>query len=336
MFLQFITVLDPDGVLVVDVPVVLFDVGGDHGQFLQQLIVDAGVFATFLGPLVQIFELHLQSRCLQGIQPAVVAHDGVEVLGLAAVNSQDAHLFCQVRVVCDHHAAVTQGAQVLAGEEAEASQVAYVARFASAILRSNGLSGVLHHLQVVLLGQGQDGIHPGALAEQMDRHDDLGARRDLLADEIRVDVVSLGIDVHEDGDTSQPGDHSRRGEEGVGSGDHLIAVADPAGSQGEEQSVRTRGNPHGIFCFRIGSHRLLEILYVGAEDKAAAFHDLVHRCPELVFDGCVLGFQIQQRNIHRLLRFSGAWGKFIVFDSISTILAAVRPSQNLGFRGLTG
>ena len=48
----------------------------------------------------------------------------------------------------------------------------------------------------------------------------------------------------------------------------------------------------------IGGHGLLEFLDFGAHDEVLGVADVVDDGPDLVADGPVLGFEIEQRNVH--------------------------------------
>lgn len=69
--------------------------------------------------LLQVLELNVQHRGLNLVQAGVAAGVFEDVFLLAAVVGQGPHRRCQFRVVGGHGAAVAQGAEVLAGVEAE-------------------------------------------------------------------------------------------------------------------------------------------------------------------------------------------------------------------------
>ena len=80
-------------------------------------------------------------------------------------------------VLRDHHAAVTPGAEVLAGKERRARRAQPAGDFPLPVhlaTRADGLGPILDHRETVLLRDRQDPLHGGHLAEQMDDHDAAG------------------------------------------------------------------------------------------------------------------------------------------------------------------
>ena len=63
----------------------------------------------------------------------------------------------------------------------------------------NRLSRILDHQQTVLPGRFENRVHVGSLAIEMDRDDHAGPRRDRFLDLARINVVSVTLDIDEDG-----------------------------------------------------------------------------------------------------------------------------------------
>ena len=112
-----------------------------------------------------------------------------------------------------------------------------------------------------------------ALAEQVDRHDGLGGRRDPPLDGRRIDVERGRVDVGEDGPGAQPGDGAGRGEEGEAGQDHLVARPDVEGHQRQQQGVAARGAAHGVLRLAILRDALFEPFDLRARARTAPlFH----------------------------------------------------------------
>ena len=86
-----------------------------------------------------------------------------------------------------------------------------------------GLAGVLDDGQAVPVGDGRDRVHVGRQAEQVDRADRAGPRRDRRLDPRGVDVVGVGLDVDEDGRRPGGQDRADGRVERVADGDDLVA-----------------------------------------------------------------------------------------------------------------
>jgi hypothetical protein len=95
---------------------------------------------------------------------------------------------------------------------------------------------VLHHLQAVLVRDGEDGRHVGRQARIVHRHDGLGARRDRVLDRPRRDAQRLRVDVHQHHVRAEVAHHLGRGGEGVRGGDHLVAGPDAQRLQRQVQA----------------------------------------------------------------------------------------------------
>ena len=101
--------------------------------------------------------------------------------------------------------------------------MAEAARATAAEGRPVGLAGVLDDDQAVAVGDRLDHVHVGHEAEQVDRADRPGSRRDRRLDPLRVDQVRVGLDVDEDRRGARVQDRVGRGRERVRDGDDLVA-----------------------------------------------------------------------------------------------------------------
>ena len=136
------------------------------------------------------------------------------------------------------------------------------------VARSDGLGRVLDDSEPVPLRDLQDRRHVGDAAGQVHRHDGLGLGRDGRLDELRSDVLVVAH-VDEDRPGAELHDGGRRGDEGVGRGDHLVAGPDPERGHAEDERVRA-----GIEGDRMGDaaeprQGALQLFYMRAADPVA-------------------------------------------------------------------
>ena len=75
--------------------------------------------------------------------------------------------------------AVAETAEVFRREEAVATNVADRPAAVALVGRAERLGDVFHNLQTMLFREAHHRVHVGGLAVEMDRHDRLGARREL-------------------------------------------------------------------------------------------------------------------------------------------------------------
>ena len=80
-------------------------------------------------------------------------------------------------------------------------------------------------------GEREDVIHRRGLAENVDGHNGLGARRDFARGVGEIERVEIGMAVDEDGLRAEVGGGGRGGEPGVGGDEDFVAGADAEGRQ---------------------------------------------------------------------------------------------------------
>ena len=111
----------------------------------------------------------------------------------------------------------------------------------------------------------QDRVHVGDTAAPVHRHDRFCARRDLLLDFGRVDVLVLahvGIDRRR----ADMGDRARRRDKGNRRGDDFIAFADAQRPKPEHQSIGSVRAAHAMFCAGEFRDAALEIEHLRGND----------------------------------------------------------------------
>ena len=96
-------------------------------------------------------------------------------------------------------------------------------------------------------------------------------------------------------------DRLRGGDEAVGDGDHFVAGPDAAGAQGQIERVGPRRHPDGVLDAAVGGELRLEGPDVGAEEELHPVERVEERDQDFALDGAVLGFEIDERDLHLLL-----------------------------------
>ncbi len=161
---KLIPVLHRYGVLMEYMVVELLLLGSNDIRISEGLAVDLRVSSSFFGPPVQMFQFHGEYGGLEGIQSAVVSDYGVIVFWLGPVYPQHSQKLIHFRIAGHYHPPVPGRSQVFTGKEGETSKVAQGPGLFAFVLGPNGLSGILHHLHIVLVGDLDDWIHVRTLA----------------------------------------------------------------------------------------------------------------------------------------------------------------------------
>ena len=157
----------------------------------------------------------------------------MDVLHAAAVDSQHAHAVGDRLIVGGDHAAIPEPTQVLGRKEAEAPRLPERAGRAVPPRRPDRLRSVLDHRNFLPSGDLQNRRHLRALTEQVDGQDGLGPRRDGPFEPRGIHVVSVRLDVHEDGLRAQARDGAGCRKERVRHRDHFISRSHTAGHEGQ-------------------------------------------------------------------------------------------------------
>ena len=218
------------------------------------LLIAGGDGAATLQPALQVGQLHVEHRCLDGVEAAVVTEGRVQVAARHAVHRQLTHGLGQAFVAAGERTAIPCAAEVLGGEEAEAAHIAPAAHGLAGPAGAGGLGAVFHHLEAVALGDGAHPRHVHRAAEQVHRDEGLGGRGDRRFRLIQIDQVAGGIYIHEHGGGAHGADRLGGGEEAEGGGDHLIPRPDAQAAQRQNQGIGAAVAAHGVGH----THRLRE------------------------------------------------------------------------------
>ena len=145
-----------------------------------------------------------------------------------------------------NHTAVTKGAEILAGEKGETPHRSDRPRRSSQVVsRPNRLGSILNYGNPVLVGDSYHQIQLGALAEQMDWQNSLGPGVNLCLNCPYIKIKAHRVNVHKNRAEAESHDHARRGKEGIGGSDHLIARSDTDGHKGCQERVGPGGHSNG-------------------------------------------------------------------------------------------
>lgn len=231
-FAEAVAVLGADGVLCVDVGItgvnrwcadVVFEgIGVTCAYFLAQ----GDLFVPEVG------ELGLDDGGLQAVAAAVGAEDVVRLALFAAVISDRAEGFGKCGVGSEDGPSIAIATEWLGREEAGAGDCADGATFTTVLLGSEALSGVFDNLQAVLFGDGFEGGVIGHLAEEVDCDDGLGLGRNYFCHLLGIDIVSVGLNVGEDGGGADEGNGLGGADPGEGRGYDFVSGADAECAEG--------------------------------------------------------------------------------------------------------
>ncbi len=216
------------------------------------------------------------------------------------MHAQTLHALRPLGVAGDDHAGVAVGAEVLGRIEAETAHTAETAGALALVLGAERLGSVLDEDQVVALGDVPERLHVGALAEQVDDEDGAGARRDLVLDLERVEVVGERVDVAEDGAGAGAADGAGGGEEGEGGQDDLVAGAEVQGVQGQRQGVGAGAAADAVGDAAIAGQLVLQGGDLGSEDDLSGGEDAPQGRLQLRLQVAVLGLKITEGNAARV------------------------------------
>ena len=145
------------------------------------------------------------------------------------------------------------------------------------LLGTNGLGGILNHQQIVFTCDPLDGRHFSHLPEEMDGRDGARTWSDGCGDFVRIDVKSIGLNVDKHGFGAEAYDGADGAEEGIGSGDHLVTLADAERHHGDDQGIGARGNADAVAGIAVISDATLEAVDFRAEDEVLRGNNLRRR-----------------------------------------------------------
>ena len=235
-------------------------------------VVGGGGLPTCLVPRIQMGKQHPEHRCLQGVEPGVVANLGEGHLVLRAVEAQAPRRCRHVVIVGRDRTAIAQASQILGGEKRKRCGVAQRARPGLAQTCAGRLRGVLEHRNAQF-PQVRDGCD---VAEQVDGHHGLRPPGHRRLDARARNAEAGGIDIAEH--RHRPGcHHSLSGRvEGEGRDHDFVTGLHAQRSQRNRQCLRAVCHPDAVTHAQMRRELLLEGLDLGAQDETARVHHACH------------------------------------------------------------
>jgi len=200
------------------------------------------------GLVIKTIELRVQNGALE-LAETIVPADLAMLIPLAAgtspavVNRANPH--SKLVIVC-HNDATLAARQVLARLEREAAQVPQRAHASPLVCCTMRMGRVLDDREPPPFGDLKDVVHAGREAAQVDGDYRPSPFRNRRLNGCRVYVESVGVDVHEYGD-SVGFDHSRGcSQKRIGRHDNFVAGTDIRSQQRYSQRHGTAGHGYGM------------------------------------------------------------------------------------------
>ena len=294
----------PDNELVVDVMVRGFGMSklfeGEGEEWGEASIVDGptieiGPLATPLAPLIEVGEFDLKNGGLDGIDAKVSADQGVEVAWFHAVIPKCPHFGREGVIVADDHSCIAEGSEVFGGVEGEPAGLADGTGGPEGVAGAEGLSGVFEDGNAERASEMEDGVHVGALAEEVDGNNGfgLGILGESEGEGRDGKVKGGGIDIDEDWSGAQASDATSGGEESVWGSDDDITGGDIEGHEEEELGICATGATDGVWDADIIGDGFFKGLSMGAEDEGLGIGDRLDGGKKLSFEWSVLATEIE-------------------------------------------
>src|SRR5690625_1368100 len=151
---------------------------------------------------------------------------------------------------------------VLGALEAEPAGTPEGANLLAVDLGKPPLTGILHHLQIVTLGDLHDPRHVRRDTQNMYRHDGPRPLGDLLLNQVHIHLEGHRVDVDKDGDRTILQNGLGSGNKGVGWQQHLISGTNIEVRERYNQRIGSIDRGHAAF----GADRLGPLLLKFADD----------------------------------------------------------------------
>ena len=239
----------------------------------ESAVIDVRDQAALGIPGIQAGELDRKETRLQGIEAAVGSFCFVNVfVGLAVVTQQFDPAGNSIIVGRDGTRLAT-GAQVFSGIKTECGGNAERACGTALVGSAVGLGGVLYNDHSIPLCDFVDGVHIGALAIEMYRHDgiDFLLLRTLFQ-AFRVDQASTWIDVDEFRPRAGLGDGLYRGDKGIGHRGDGISRPDTTRLEGQFQGIGAAADADDARASDIAGKSLFKLRHGGPADKCCLIY----------------------------------------------------------------
>ena len=136
----------------------------DNLAVLYAFLVHLRLMSAHFRSVGKIFQPDLQNCSLKLVHTTVYAVDLVMILDLAAVVPEQSYLLCDLVIVRDDSACISESAERFCGVKAEAAYITERSRKLSAESRAVALSAVLNKQQIMFLCYFRYFIHSAALS----------------------------------------------------------------------------------------------------------------------------------------------------------------------------
>ncbi len=206
----------------------------------------------------------VENRCLQGVEPAVGAHELVVIARRRPMIGQQPHPLGKRGIVGRDRPAVAEATQVLRGIEAPARQAAEAADRPALPARAVRLGGVLDQPQPAVLAQIERRVDIEWAAVEMHSDDPHGPPAEPFRDVFEIEVEAVRSNVGED----RRGAGQRHGFGGRGESesrhDDLVAGTDAVRPEGHLERIRAVGDADAVLDLEEVGEGALELLHLGA------------------------------------------------------------------------
>lgn len=290
---DFVAAGDANRVLRVDVGVAFLDFRNIAAVFeffgIARADADAGLDFVFeMGPLGQ------QHGSLDGVESAVHADERMVMAFDAAVGADGAHFVGERIIAGEKGAAFAVAAERFCGKEAGAGYFGDATTAFAVLGRAETLGSVFNDGHIMFCANAIDGVAIGHLAKEADRNDGFGARGDGGFDLADVDVVSVGLDVDENGFRADEQDDFSSADPGERDGDDFVARADVECAQGDFEAVGAAGDGEAMTGLGILGQRLFELGVFRAENVLAVFENFFYARVDFGLVTAVLGLEVDE------------------------------------------
>ena len=256
-------------------------------------------------------EFHLQNGSLQRVEARIQAHTRVAVLLRHAVIGQLSQLGSQLIILGEKRTAIAETTQIFGRKERGASHIADSASLAHGAvgegnLRTDGLAGVFHHIQIVVSGHGHNTLHISTLAKQVHRQDNFGFGCNGGFQLFGVHHESVGIDIHQYGFQSEQHNDLECGHECERHGNHLIAGLEIQRHQRKLERIGAIGAGDHMFGVRKMSQSRLKLRNSRSAHKVRVVEHRPYSVIHLRLYLTVLTVQIHHSNLFHLIKSKAA------------------------------
>ncbi len=233
---------------------------------------------------------------LKRVQSAVDANDLVVVTRTHSVSGEQSQTVSKTGVGRGQDSAVAHPTQVLGWIKAEATSRSPVASRAIFVGRTDGLGSIFDDGDVMLGCNFTNSIDLGTLTEQVNRNNRGCLFGDQRRDRFRIDVVRVGANVGEDGNSTQAGDAADRRKKGEARHDDFVARFDIQCHQSQKQRVTSGGATDRVGRLRVGSDFVFQFGHIGTKQETSTVEHFGECIEELVAVRGVVAIDIQQRD----------------------------------------